>query len=287
MAADPASLPFDEIIRVGRLRKRNESLANQILGKGRYSGSGMGVRKASSVSPSLASRIGGVTKRSASITPKSNIDDKWSHDLHHKNNPQASRVSQLPTRHSPARIARDNRLYAALQSETPSKSATDNQINIRGAANGISIRGSAGPYAVMASNFAPGTTAEDIKSALEQHTKDIISCIILTASPTVIAEIVFQQKSSAETIIATFNNQLADGRTLHVYMKNGPPTIRAKPTPTGPRAGPTTQRGRAEAPRRDTDVEMQDSSYGLNEERKGRNSKGGLYSDRYNERYKW
>jgi len=40
-------------------------------------------------------------------------------------------------------------------------------------------------------------------------------------------------------------------------------------------------------PKQDTDVEMQDSSYGLNEERKERSKKGGLYSDRYNERYKW
>jgi hypothetical protein len=111
-------------------------------------------------------------------------------------------------RHSPARITRDNRLYAALQSESASNSVPDNQINIRGAANGISIRGSAGPYVVIASNFAPGTTAADIRSALEQHTTDIMSCIILSAAPTVIAEMVFQQRSSAELVIATFNNQL-------------------------------------------------------------------------------
>ncbi|KAH0542182.1 hypothetical protein FGG08_003403 [Glutinoglossum americanum] len=229
-------------------------------------------------------------KRPASTTPKSNIDDKWSHDLHHKNNPQASRVSQLPMRHSSARITRDNRLYAALQSDTTSNSITDNQINIRGAANGITIRGSAGPYTVIASNFAPGTTSDDIRSALEQHTTDIISCIILSAAPTVIAEIVFQQKSSAEIVIDTFNNQLADGRTLHVYMKQGPPTGRPKPTPTGPRASSNfIQRERAETQRRVADVDMKDSSYSLDEERRDRSNRGerGLYSDRYNERYKW
>ncbi|KAI9867076.1 MAG: hypothetical protein M1813_000474 [Trichoglossum hirsutum] len=287
MAKDPAT-SFDEMIKAGRLRKKNEALANQIFGKGR-SGSGMVSRKASSTPPSLASRIG-VTKRTVSATTKSNIDDKWSHDLHHKNNPHASRVSQLPLRHSSARITRDNRLYAALQSDVTPNSVLDNQINIRGAANGISIRGSAGPYAVLASNFAPGTTAADIRSALEQHVTDIISCIVLSAAPTVIAEIVFQQRNSAETVIATFNNQLADGRTLHVHLKNGPPTIRPKPTPTGPRAGSgATQRERAETERRATDVDMQDDSYRPNEERRDRSNRGerGLYSDRYNERYKW
>src|SRR5437667_6101119 len=41
-------------------------------------------------------------QRSVSTSAKSNIDDKWSHDLHHKNNPHASRVSQLPMRHNSA-----------------------------------------------------------------------------------------------------------------------------------------------------------------------------------------
>ncbi|KAH0558748.1 hypothetical protein GP486_004610 [Trichoglossum hirsutum] len=287
MAKDPAA-SFDEMIKAGRLRKKNEALAEQIFGKGR-SGSGMGGRKASSTPPSLASRIG-VTKRTVSATTKSNIDDKWSHDLHHKNNPHASRVSQLPVRHNSARITRDNRLYAALQSDITPNSALDNQINIRGAANGISIRGSAGPYVVIASNFAPGTTAADIRSALEQHVTDIITCVVLSAAPTVIAEIVFRQRTSADTVITTFNNQLADGRTLHVYLKNGPPTVRPKPTPTGPRASSgAAQRERTEAERRDADVDMQDSPYRPSEERRNRNNRGekGLYSDRYNERYRW
>ena len=69
---------------------------------------------------------------------------------------------------------------------------------------GLSIRGTAGPFVVEASNFAPGTTAADIESALQSVAVDsngangIISCRIVTASPTVIAEMVFTERHIAD-----------------------------------------------------------------------------------------
>jgi len=80
-------------------------------------------------------------------------------------------------------------------------------VTVRGAGNGISIRGLAGPYVVVGSNFAPGTTAADIESAMTPIGGEITSCRVITSSPTVIAEMVFIDKSGAENVIATFNNE--------------------------------------------------------------------------------
>jgi len=165
---------------------------------------------------------------------------KWTHDLHHKVNPTANRVSKLPTTISPAvaRSLQNNRLFAALHGDqvrvTPpaggggaagggggaGAGAVAGGLHIRGsaaavgtAATGFQIRGSAGPAVVQASNFAPGTTAEDIKHAMAPIGK-ILSCIILTATPTVISEIVFEKKEAAEMCINQYNGQKADGESL-------------------------------------------------------------------------
>jgi hypothetical protein len=72
---------------------------------------------------------------------------------------------------------------------------------------GLSIRGLAGPFVVMAQNFAPGTTAADIESAMTPVGGLVMSCRLLKTSPIVIAEIVFESKEGADAVIARFNNQ--------------------------------------------------------------------------------
>lgn len=73
---------------------------------------------------------------------------------------------------------------------------------------GLTIRGvAAGPFTVMASNFAPGTTASDIEASMASIGGEILSCRLISAHPTVIAEIIFSEKAGAENVIATFNNQ--------------------------------------------------------------------------------
>ena len=73
----------------------------------------------------------------------------------------------------------------------------------------MSIKGMAatGPYVVVASNFAPGTTAADIEAAMVPVGGEITTCHLISAHPTVIVEIVFVEKEGAENVIATFNNQ--------------------------------------------------------------------------------
>lgn len=145
---------------------------------------------------------------------------KWPHDLHHKVNASTSRVSKLPTTISPAvaRSLQNNRLFAALHGPSsgaasfapPTGPKHNSGISIRGSSTGLSIKGSAGPYVVEAANFAPGTTAEDVKMAMVPLGK-ILSCIVLSASPWVTCEIVFETKQAAENCLAQYHNQLADG----------------------------------------------------------------------------
>ena len=76
-----------------------------------------------------------------------------------------------------------------------------------GPKRGMSIRGLAGPFVVTAQNFAPGTTAADIESAMTPIGGLITSCRLLKTNPIVIAEIVFENKEGADNVIATFDNQ--------------------------------------------------------------------------------
>ncbi|KAI9715189.1 MAG: hypothetical protein M1812_006168, partial [Candelaria pacifica] len=288
MAAGKAAVSFDEMIKASRLRKKNEALASEIFGKGRRAsapgpGAGLPSRKAPSGPASLASRVG-VTKRSVSTAPKpkANIEGQWGHDLHHVNNPKASRVSQLPRNTTAARIQRNNRLYDALQSES-ALNGTNPQVNIKGASNGISIRGSAGPYIVIATNFAPGTSAEDIALSMDPEGTEITSCEIIESDPIVVAELVFPEREAAERIITFFNNQRADGRLLRVYMKPSastqPPAIRSAPTgaPAGPRSTrpDLTLNAHRENFNRDTrraEADVQDGSYGFDQQDSRRNN---------------
>lgn len=88
----------------------------------------------------------------------------------------------------------------------------------------INIRGAAGPYCVVASNFAPGTTAADIESVMAPIGGAMLGCKLISSNPTVIVEMVFTERSGADNVIAMFNNKKADGRILYVYMKEGGPS---------------------------------------------------------------
>lgn len=101
-------------------------------------------------------------------------------------------------------------MYASLHS-APGVNGTESQVNARDRnMNGINIKGiaaPAGPFVVEASNFAPGTTAADIESAMLTMGGELISCKLLSSQPTIIAQVTFVEKAGAENAIATFNNQ--------------------------------------------------------------------------------
>lgn len=76
-----------------------------------------------------------------------------------------------------------------------------------GGGGGFAIKGLAGPYTLMAQNFAPGTTAADIESALTPVGGYISSCRLVKTHPLIIAEITFESREGAEKVLQTFNNQ--------------------------------------------------------------------------------
>lgn len=60
---------------------------------------------------------------------------------------------------------------------------------------------------MVGSNFAPGTTAADIQTALEPVAGEIVSCRITSQYPIVTAEIACAERSGAENVVAKFHNQ--------------------------------------------------------------------------------
>ena len=126
--------------------------------------------------------------------------------------PKSLRASR---RDSPlARSFRNDRLFTSLKSQT-SRNGKDDEMNVDEPVDEISIRGLAGPYVVIASNFAPGTTAADIESAMVPNGGEIQACKLITYSPTVTAEMIFAERINAETVIANFNNKKVQSCIFH------------------------------------------------------------------------
>lgn len=72
---------------------------------------------------------------------------------------------------------------------------------------GMTIRGLAGPFTVMAQNFAPGTTAADIESAMTPVGGEMVSCRIVKTKPIMIVEMAFTSREGGERVIETFNDK--------------------------------------------------------------------------------
>jgi len=209
---------FASFVKEQRERKKNEALAQEFLGRGRKanaSGAGAVTKsRQTSEKPSLLSRISGgagVQKRSASAKPAGSIDGKWQHDLHKLNNPNGpaarARGGPGPNRTaSTSQLERNGRTYdkfASVLNRNANPPARKNDapgFNIRGVANG-------GPYTIIASNFAPGTTAADIEAVMAPHAGETLGCRLLTAAPTVMVELQCVTKEGADNVIATFNGQ--------------------------------------------------------------------------------
>lgn len=101
-----------------------------------------------------------------------------------------------------------------LDVKAKGKAAARSQVNVRAAAAtaavpqaGISIRGLAGPFAVMGQNFAPGTTPADVESAMTPIGGEMVSCSVVKTQPFLMMEMVFASREGAERVISTFNDK--------------------------------------------------------------------------------
>ncbi|KAJ5233023.1 hypothetical protein N7468_005979 [Penicillium chermesinum] len=202
------AVTFDEIINADRQKKKNQQLASELLGgkNRRASAPGPGaIQKSQDAKPgSLASRIGPRRSVSTSSRPRKGTQAPAT---------VASARSQ-PTQNNKNKNKRDQpqnaeRLFNAIKSHIAQPTA-------RGP--GLSIKGVAGPFFVIGSNFAPGTTAADIQASLEPVTGSMMSCRVLAHHPTVTVELKYADKWQAETAVANFHNQKADGRILSLVL---------------------------------------------------------------------
>ncbi|KAK2811699.1 hypothetical protein FQN50_002045 [Emmonsiellopsis sp. PD_5] len=256
MAATKETVSFDEIIKAARLRRQKQALTDKFFGKerrssapGSASGSGSGsnplASRVSAVPGSLASRAG-IGKRSASAATKKPATK-----------PAAS-----------TRPTRQNRMLTDILT-------SNGQASVRDQGPGFSIKGSApGPCVVIGSNFAPGTTAADIESALEPVGGPMVSCKIVSTHPSVVAEMIFEERSGAEAVVARFNNQKADGRILNIRIEPNaqiPPHLTAPKAPRHMQQQPPpspfdNSREQADRERREhrrADPQIQDGRYGF------------------------
>ncbi|KAL6862055.1 hypothetical protein J3F83DRAFT_746574 [Trichoderma novae-zelandiae] len=250
----PVATEFERIIHTARERKRAEALADKIFSRGRRQSAPAGL-KGAQPGGSLASRVG-VKKaqpqskatpsalRRRANAPNGDVNGEWTHDLHTSvdrsdtsNLPLSSRITlpgaPAPRRPAPAAASAASskkkfaRLSAAVDRMDTDPSARQ-QVNVvaqKGTTRipdaGMTIRGLAGPFAVMGQNFAPGTTAADVESAMTPVGGEMISCEVVKTQPFMIVEMVFASREGGERVINTFNNQTADGRILKVYPKPG------------------------------------------------------------------
>ncbi|KAL9613664.1 MAG: hypothetical protein Q9167_001793 [Letrouitia subvulpina] len=276
--AGKTTTSFDELIEADRQRRKNELLANALLGNGRRASTPSNGVKKSSLGGGLASRIriAKPLQRSASATPKlRNNGVATSQNLSQTNSP-LSRLN-FSTRETPVgrQLKRERILEAAMSNSAQDSIISQPKVQIPD--EEISIRGMAGPYNVIGDNFAPGTTAADIESAMSPSGGEMQNCKIIRTSPTVMAEMVFTERAHADNVIATFNNKRADGRIIHVYMKHantsGALDSSPKQAPSEPRAARVdltktepkydAQREQSDRNRRRAEPEYQDGRYGF------------------------
>ncbi|EED18529.1 hypothetical protein TSTA_122610 [Talaromyces stipitatus ATCC 10500] len=213
-SAKKAGAPsFDSIIeaeRLNRKKKENQALADQLLGskKRRASAPGPGVgNKKTPTDRSLASRIG-VVKRSASTSskPKSNTFAAA----------RATAKQTTQTKSTSSRRSREDRMVEDINGRK------DTNVNVTPRKpTEITIKGTAatGPFVVVGRNFAPGTNAADIETAMEPVAGHIVGVHITSYTPYVNAQIACAEKWGAEAIVAQFNGQKADGRVLSLEYK--------------------------------------------------------------------
>ncbi|KAL8868533.1 MAG: hypothetical protein Q9174_004928 [Haloplaca sp. 1 TL-2023] len=231
------------------------------------------------------SRLPGQRSASAASRPKRNTIEPIPLTAQNGSRPIPSRAPRPQQDDPVARKTKKERLRNNL-SAMDWKPETNGQADVQDSGAEISILGRAGPYTVVASNFAPGTTAADIESAMLPVGGEMLGCEIIARNPTTIAEMVFSERAKADNIIATFNNKRADGRLLHLHLKPGTPSARLKNqaraqslnepprnAPSEPKAARIDltneensydrQREQFDRNRRRAEPEIQDGSYGF------------------------
>ena len=195
-----------------RDRKKNEALAARIFSKDRRSSAPSHLQPSSqSTGGSLASRAG-VQKNTKPNKP--NQKGTWPASPSGSGSRPASLASRITD--SSAVPQRQKRraaqvAEALIRTELHPAAAAQAPKNPRhhhptaAPTQGLMIRGLAGPIVVVAENFAEGTTAADIDSALSSTGGAVERVILTKTTPFVVAEIAFASKEGGERVVERFN----------------------------------------------------------------------------------
>jgi hypothetical protein len=79
---------------------------------------------------------------------------------------------------------------------------------------------------VIAENFAPGTTAADIESAVTPIGGPVLKCSVTTSGSAVIAELVFESRDGADRVIEQFHDQIVRDALLGLQTADMNKTFR-------------------------------------------------------------
>lgn len=139
--------------------------------------------------------------------PTGNINGDWTHDLHSTVNGGGALSSRIGARKPAAGVSNKKKEQRAAQVAHALERSGQQPTAQKAPAKGLSIRGLAGPFAVMAQNFAPGTTAADIESAMTPVGGEMVSCEVVKTSPMILVEMVFSSKEGGDAVIEWFNNK--------------------------------------------------------------------------------
>ncbi|KAF1828664.1 hypothetical protein BDW02DRAFT_584306 [Decorospora gaudefroyi] len=76
------------------------------------------------------------------------------------------------------------------------------------------------PYTVVAHNFPPGTSLTNIESVVTSETGvQVLACLLISVEPTMVVELLFENKEEAEKVVERFHGQVDDGSTMSFFLK--------------------------------------------------------------------
>ncbi|KAK9467833.1 hypothetical protein V1512DRAFT_235942 [Lipomyces arxii] len=126
-----------------------------------------------------------------------------------------------------AKSLANNPLFAALQGTrvVPKNKVVNTQEvkapivskpkkTVESAAKMFDIKGSSGKTFVRISNLAPGTTEEDVYAFLNRLGGEVESSAVMAAQNSVVAEVVYAERSNADACVTQIDNAMADGRII-------------------------------------------------------------------------
>ncbi|KAG9304750.1 hypothetical protein G9A89_003924 [Geosiphon pyriformis] len=164
-----------------------------------------------------------LTRHKANPYPKpktlkaGNSNGVWRHDLYKTVNPGSSAKRTNPILTSPNG-------GLSIQQRLGTNSGIVSRMSIKGVGGlkqEFSFKGEGGPATIQITNVAPGTTANDIKTAF----MDFGDILTLDMKPNknnrvpISAELTYESKASAHAAIKKYNTALVDGRVLKVQFK--------------------------------------------------------------------